>query len=209
MYYTVAFYTQTVGPSPKTRIGRVMMVTLGFTTIILLAAYTTNLTAYLAAESWQVQPITSMQSAYDLGKKVCVSTPNMERVWALYPEMIGNLHEVTESSQEPTKSLNEGTCGAAVMSQDQFDGRIAKNSNLCKYEIGRELYPSGVTDANAGEPTGAVAMVPMVAKLESLPCISVDLRKVVRKKVVARHAVAAAAYRARAHSPSRLAPWPA
>merc|ERR1712196_22360 len=101
MYYSVALFTATGGHTPKTKGGRLLMVVLGFSNIVFLAAYTANLATYLTVSHEAIQTIHSLSDAVNLGRKVCILEQDMSIMNTLYPHVSASLVRIKDESRYP------------------------------------------------------------------------------------------------------------
>jgi len=119
-YMALSMFCSTGGPAPVTSAGRMLMLSMGFSTVILQGAYTANLASYLTISATPVQRINNMQDLAKNTEKLCV-VPQYEKFFRdLYPQNDLYIDPAWKSLEDSYKGLREGHCEAFITTAIQW-----------------------------------------------------------------------------------------
>ena len=144
MYFSASMFLQFGGHSPTTKGGRMLLAAFGFSNIVIIAAYTANLAAYLTTSATITQPYTTLQDVKRAGEKTCVLPVDMDLLNGYYPELTSSFRTI-QSSNKIEAGLQAGDCVAAVTPQYQVAQMKTKQS-WCGYTTyGMDVFSLGAS----------------------------------------------------------------
>ena len=140
IYYSFQVLTGTSKYNPTLIPNRILLISLRFLCIVLVAAFRANLTAFLLQESTEVE-IEVIEDAIHRNYRICVSrgTPDVLAIKAKYPT--GRYIE-KESQLQVYEAVHNGECDIGLgdlSSYQSFKNKIEYNPNCNIQWIGREI----------------------------------------------------------------------
>ena len=85
VYLTFAVFTGIGGWTPATRGGRLLSCAMGFVFVVVMAAHTANLAAYLTVQATPVHQFNSIEDVISQGVQVCARPQQEARLKSMYP----------------------------------------------------------------------------------------------------------------------------
>lgn len=136
IYLAFALFTGIGGHAPATRGGRVLSIILGFVFVVILAAYTANLAAFLTLAA---RPVLSVKSVGDLiatKRSACVLDIDGQKLLSAYPglKMI-KFH----TAPEVMSNMRTGKCSALIIDKVSYDIWKTEYTNCDFEQVGQPL----------------------------------------------------------------------
>ena len=145
IYRAATLYTGAGGPDPGSARGKVFTIFFSFFTLLLVSAYTANLTTFLTVDAIRTQPVTKIEDFGTLGLSPCYyGTTTLEFLQENHPTLrpvdiksLPTYDPGVERYAQTFQAVRDGYC----------DGLVMKNN------YARNLYVRDTTKDNNG-PTG-------------------------------------------------------
>jgi len=144
VYYSLALFTGSGGHTPVTKGGRVLSFCLGFSVVVIIAAYTANLAATLTVQPTAIQEIPSLQEAMRQGKKVCSRGKYRVLLETYWPQYKGKfILGGSDWADEQLKTLPTSICDTIIIGQARVDQTLRIDKAYCHLEVVDDpLFPS-------------------------------------------------------------------
>jgi len=138
-YYTWLLFIGHGAHTPTTRGGRLLVLVLGGFFLIVVAAYTANLAAFLVLEAAKMQPVRDLSNLAEQGLKACVRDVDVTLIHNWFPNV------ETMSFRSDTGQVNAydaKKCGGMIVNGIVMQNEIdAKKIHCDKAMVGTSLIP--------------------------------------------------------------------